>query len=214
MEYSKVPIMIVGTGPEARVALDIANDLEVLVYGFLTDDDENLNTELNDILVVSTLSSKDGNTLLNEENMKLLVAVKEIDQRKALVEYVKDYKPELINMTHPSSNVSNYAKLGQGNLIQHATVIQANVEIGNYNLIEHHVGIYPDVQIEDFCTIQSGVQLGTGVQVEEEVYIGMGAMIYPGITLGKGCIIGSGAVVVKSVDEGATVFGNPARAAE
>jgi acetyltransferase-like isoleucine patch superfamily enzyme len=41
--------------------------------------------------------------------------------------------------------------------------------------------------------------------------IGAGAVILPGVTIGAGALIGAGAVVTKSVPDGETWVGNPAR---
>jgi UDP-2-acetamido-3-amino-2,3-dideoxy-glucuronate N-acetyltransferase len=41
--------------------------------------------------------------------------------------------------------------------------------------------------------------------------IGAGAVILPGLTVGEGAMIGAGAVVTKSVPDGETWAGNPAR---
>ena len=86
---SKTPIMIIGTGNEARVALDAANTLEVVVYGFLTDDESMLSKELNDVLVISKLGKQDAETLLEDENMKLVIAIKDLEKRKEIIEDLK-----------------------------------------------------------------------------------------------------------------------------
>ena len=42
--------------------------------------------------------------------------------------------------------------------------------------------------------------------------IGANATILPGITVGENATVGAGAVVTRSVEDGVTVMGNPARA--
>ncbi|MDX2249071.1 MAG: NeuD/PglB/VioB family sugar acetyltransferase [Bacteroidia bacterium] len=211
MEESKTPIIIIGTGPEARAALDAANALDVMVYGFLTDDDSTISQEINDILVIAKLGNRDSDTLLEDENIKLVVAARDIEHRHNLVKYLAIKKPELINLIHPFSSISSYAKIGKGNLIYPGVIVHANALVGSYNLIETGVSIDIDTQIGDFCTLQTGARIGREVMIHKDVIVGMGAVIHPGLTIGEGAMIGPGAVVLKNVDPGQTVFGNPAK---
>jgi acetyltransferase-like isoleucine patch superfamily enzyme len=47
--------------------------------------------------------------------------------------------------------------------------------------------------------------------VRQGASIGAGAIILPGLIIGRGAMIGAGAVVTKSVPDGETWVGNPAR---
>ena len=208
---SKTPLIIIGAGVEGRIVLDIANELDVLVYGFLTDQEAHLNQEVNDILVVAKLDSSDSNTLLSDENVKMIIAEAEIPKRKELAQYAQKYVPEIVNMIHPLRAISGYAKMGRGNIVQAGASLQANVLIGGFNIIGSHVIMEPDSAIGDFCTLQSGVQVGQGAQIHNEVFVGAGAVIYREVNVGEGAIIGAGSVVLQEVPPGATVFGNPAK---
>ncbi|MEZ4777513.1 MAG: NeuD/PglB/VioB family sugar acetyltransferase [Bacteroidia bacterium] len=211
MEESKTPIIIIGTGPEARAALDAANALDVMVYGFLTDDESAVSREINDILVIAKLGNKDSDTLLEDENIKLVIAARDIEHRHNLVNYLSLKKPEIINLIHPFNSISAYAKIGKGNLIYPGAIIHANAMIGSYNLLETGVTFDQDVQVADFCTFQSGARIGREVMIEKDVLVGMGAVIHPGLNIGEGAMIGPGAVVLTDVEAGSTVFGNPAK---
>lgn len=47
--------------------------------------------------------------------------------------------------------------------------------------------------------------------VRKGASVGAGAVVLPGLTIGAGAMIGAGAVVTKSVPDGETWIGNPAR---
>ena len=69
------------------------------------------------------------------------------------------------------------------------------------------------------CSLSQGVSIGQGgrgatpgvPRVGDRVYIGAGAKVLGNITIGSGVRIGANAVVIRSVPEGATAVGIPAR---
>ncbi len=211
---SKTPVLIVGTDSEARMALDVFNALDVVVYGFLTENEEEVNREINDVLVVADLGSKDSNTLLDDEHAKLFVVAREVADRRSMAAALDGKKPEVINAVHPTAVVSPYAQLGISNLLYPQVVVQPNVKIGSFNLIQTAVSLDSEAEIGNLCTIQAGARIGKGTLLDDEVFVGMGAVIQSGLEIGKGAIIAPGAVVLTNVDEGETVFGNPARPAD
>jgi virginiamycin A acetyltransferase len=116
----------------------------------------------------------------------------------------------------------------------------AHIEFGTV-LAHQEVSIGPGVYIGTFCSlgkvaIGENVMIGSNVdilssrhqhrrvngrllgsesgtfsmvEIGAETWIGNSAVIMASI--GRGCVVGAGSVVVKSVRDGATVVGNPAR---
>jgi acetyltransferase-like isoleucine patch superfamily enzyme len=87
------------------------------------------------------------------------------------------------------------------------------VRIANGVRIAAHTVIIPATH----CISSDGTPLhksGTraeGIDVEENVWLGSGSRILDGVRIGRDAIVGAGSVVTKSVPEGATVAGVPAR---
>ena len=106
------------------------------------------------------------------------------------------------------------------------------VFIENRVVIGNRTTIKSGVQIWDGITIGSDVFVGPNVTFSNDKYpksrnssfqmlptllkkgcsIGANATILPGITIGENATVGAGAVVTRSVADGVTVMGNPARA--
>ncbi|MEL6672321.1 MAG: hypothetical protein AAFR61_09015 [Bacteroidota bacterium] len=210
MANQKIPVLIIGTGDLARLALDIANEKEVLAYGFLTQDEEEVRKELNDILVVAHLTGKDGQALLGEENLNVVVAERDIEQRKTLVKGLSGYKLQYINMVHPDAWISPYASLDMGNIVGPGVNVLANAEVGKFNVIETGVLLESDVLIGDHTTLHAGVKVGRGAEIADGAFVSMGAIIHPNVYVGEAAVVGPGAVVLSDVPDGATAHGNPA----
>ena len=206
---SKVPVLIVGTGSPAYIALEIAQSLDVLALGFLTDKAEEVNKEINDILIVAELETEDANTLLQDENTKIIIAEEDIDIRQERLEQTDGKGGEIINLFHATAHVSPFAKLGRGILMDAGTYVQPNVLLGSFNLIGSNVSIGTGSVIGDHCTIQDGVRIGKEVAIEDEVFIGIGAIIHPKVAIGKGAVVAAGSVVLQDVQPDTSVFGNP-----
>jgi len=207
----KLPILIVGTGAEARIALDIANDLDILVYGFLTSEESELRQEMNDILVVAELGTEDSDTLLEDKNIKFVLAEADLEQRELLSDQLATHSSELINLTHPLARFSPFAKMGKGNILLTGVVVLPNAEIGDFNRIGAYSSIGVDALIGDYCHLQEGVRIGEGAVLERHVSVGAGAIINKGVKIGEKVMIAPGAVVMTDIPDESMAFGNPAQ---
>lgn len=99
--------------------------------------------------------------------------------------------------------------------------IHPAAKIGHRFFIDHGMGVVigETAEIADDCTLYHGVTLGGTTwkkgkrhpTLKNNVVIGAGAKILGPIILGNNVRVGSNSVVVKSVDDGQTVVGVPAR---
>ena len=117
----------------------------------------------------------------------------------------------LVTIIHPSSVISQYARIGKGSVVCAGAVINPFAEIGCGSIINTAATIDHDCKIADGVHVSPGAHLGGGVQVGKSTWIGLGASIKQCIRIGEDSIVGMGAVVVRDVPSGVTVVGVPAR---
>lgn len=112
---------------------------------------------------------------------------------------------------HTSAIVSAHATIGQGSMVLHGVIVQAQTHIGEHVILNTRCQVDHDCVIGDFVHIAPGAVLCGTVQVGEGSLIGAGAVILPGKKVGRWTTVGAGSVVVEDVPDYAVVVGNPAR---
>jgi UDP-2-acetamido-3-amino-2,3-dideoxy-glucuronate N-acetyltransferase len=116
------------------------------------------------------------------------------------------------------------ARIGSDCNICAHTFIEGGVTVGDRVTIKSGVFLWDGLVVEDdvflgpnatftndrFPRSQVRIDYPT-TTVKRGASIGAGAVILPGLTIGENAMIGAGAVVTRSVPDGATWVGNPAR---
>jgi maltose O-acetyltransferase len=107
-------------------------------------------------------------------------------------------------------------RIGSGCFVNFGCVFLdvAVIEIGEDCQIGPLVQILTADHPRDAAQRREGLESGKPIAVGANVWIGGGAILLPGIRIGDDAIIGAGSVVTRDVPAGATVSGNPARAAK
>ncbi|MBE9465654.1 acetyltransferase [Dyadobacter subterraneus] len=141
-------------------------------------------------------------------DQKLIIAIGDNSVRRKISNQVKH--PFGITI-HPSCIIDKTVKLGEGTVVLHNAVIQADAIIGRHVIINTSVSVDHDCVISDFVHLAPGVILSGNVYVGENTLVGVGSIIAPGLTIGKNCFIAAGSVVTKDIPDGTMVRGNPAK---
>jgi sugar O-acyltransferase (sialic acid O-acetyltransferase NeuD family) len=193
-------IVLHGGGGHAKVVLDALHALAVNVNAVF---DPKFPT--GHIMGVAFIGKYDPEY---QRDLNMVLTIGNNDQRKraAAITAHKFY-----TVIHPSSIVSPSARIGDGCMILHGTIIQAGAVIGDHVIVNTAASIDHDCVIGDFVHVAPKASLCGNVTIGEGALIGAGAIIIPGVTIGQWATIGAGAVVTKNVPDHATAVGNPAR---
>jgi sugar O-acyltransferase (sialic acid O-acetyltransferase NeuD family) len=205
------PVIIFGAKGLGKVALDIFQSNEIIVYCFLDDDITLHNTEINGISVLGS-TDNDGFLKLIGHKCEAFVATDDTKLKGVLVEMLLDKRKVMpVNAFHKTSSIASSAFIGYGNMLNAGVVIGANAKIQNYCLVGANTVIDYEAEVSDLVQIGAGSVIGSNAKIGKGAFIGSGVTIVAGITIGKNARIGAGSVVIAEVKDGETVFGNPAQ---
>ncbi len=208
------PVIIFGANAIGRAAYEIFTSNDILIYCFLDDRDELIDSEINEARVMGK-TDDDGFLKYIGHKCEAFVASDDNELRKSIVEMLIERRKVMpVNANHHKAILSSSVLIGHGNFINAGAILGTDVKIGNHCLIHTNSVLECGVETGDFVQIGTGAIINPEVKISDEVFIGSGSTIVSGITIGKKARIGAGSVVISDVNEGDTIFGNPAKPIE
>lgn len=145
------------------------------------------------------------------EELHLVPLIISIGNNKIRKQIVGQVKNIFDSVQHPSACVSPHAKVEEGSVIFHNSILQVDSYIGKHVIVNSGASIDHECTISDFVHISPQATLCGNVTIGEGTQIGAGATILPGIKIGCWATIGAGAVIIRDVPDFAIVVGNPGR---
>lgn len=144
-------------------------------------------------------------------DLSVIIAVGEPSVRERLHDVVRENNIKLCSVIHPMSNISPFAKIGEGVYVGAFTHISCNVTIADNVLLQPHCVIGHDSSIGTNSLISSFAEVCGHCNVGESTYISIHSVIKQGVSVGSNTIIGFSSVVHKDIDDCVVAMGNPAR---
>ena len=129
-----------------------------------------------------------------------------IENRRKIIEFMKENSINLISVISPLATISKSAKIEKGVYVGHGVIISCDAKIYDNVLINQNAIIGHDVKICENVSIAPQVFIGGGVVVEKDVMMGVGSTIRQGISIGSNSVIGMRSVVVKNIKENSLVL--------
>ncbi len=207
----KNPVIIFGANALGQAAREIFESNDIIVYGYLDDDEKLHGTEVGELSVMGR-TDDDGFLKLIGKKCEGFIAVDDSALRKGIVKLMKERRKMMpVNAIHSNTEIAPSAHVGHGEFINSGVIIGANAKIGDHCMLHTNVAIDYSASLGDLVQVGAGSVVGAESSIEQNVFIGSGVTIVPGIKIGKNARVGAGSVVVADVAAGKTVFGNPAK---
>ena len=134
--------------------------------------------------------------------------------RKKYVDIIRKKGGKFISLISPMSIIHPSAVIGEGVMVSPFCTISADTRIGDFTVIQSYCNIGHDAEIGSFCEVESYSFMGGFSCIGDGVTLHTRATILPHIKVEDNAIVGAGSVVLRSVKEGITVFGVPAKRVE
>lgn len=167
-----LPIVLVGAGGHAKVALDILLDNGEVVGGFVDPQVD---------IFYDLKRRSDVSVDFSREALAMSLGGVKPDTLSNRLDLFNEYKSKaanFINIVSNSAHVSKKAVIGEGVFISNGVIINGPSKIGN------------------LVIINTGAIIEHDVVVEEGAHIAPGAIILGDCHIGRNSMIGSGAVVL------------------
>jgi sugar O-acyltransferase (sialic acid O-acetyltransferase NeuD family) len=193
-------MILYGVGGHSKVVIDCLIAQDDNVFGIF--DDRSDLVSLNGYDVLGPYSAEE------RSEDKVIITIEDNLTRKRTVPNIKHSFGKAI---HPSAEVSGYAKVGEGTVIVHGTIVQTGAKIGKHTILNTSCVVDHDSSIGHFSHISPNVTICDNVEIGEGVHIGAGATILPGVQIGKWCVIGAGAVITQNLPDYSLVVGVPGK---
>lgn len=204
------PVLIVGTGAQAKYATEIFKIHGIELAGFLTISENSSDSFFFKEMILGGV--KEFETIyLKNKCPRLLLCTSNNKAKEYLLKKFSSFNPIYKSAIHPASVIASTVSIGQGSIINAGAIIQPFARIGN------HVMIHAGAIIEHDSVIDNYVNIAPNATITGHVKIGKGSTVYAGATInpmvkiGEYAVIASGAVVIKDVKDKSKVIGIPAR---
>lgn len=206
---SNKPLVLIGGGGHCKSVIDVAECAGFSVLGIL-DKPEKVGEKVLKYQVIGT----DDDIAKYVRKAEFVITVGQIDSpvlRIKLHEMVKQAGGCLATIVAPTAHVSQYARIGEGTVVMHHSMVNADAVIGESCIINNFANIEHDVTMGGFCHISTGTMVNGNCTIGNGVFIGSQSVINHGLTICDGAIIGSLSVVNKNIQNKGVYAGVPAK---
>ncbi|BAT57589.1 putative acetyltransferase EpsM [Variibacter gotjawalensis] len=141
----------------------------------------------------------------------VMIAIGNNQLRKKLSDRVRSLGMATPSIFHPTSVISQTAKIGQGVVVMANAVVNADAFIGDDCILNTGSIVEHDCAIGHATHIAPRSVLGGNCRVGALTLFGIGSSARPGAEIGCHAVVGAGSVVIGIVPDGAVFAGNPAK---
>lgn len=209
----KKVIILGGQGDGVGIASFI-NDMQkegqhIELLGFLNDSEDK---RILDLPVLGSLS--DWKNYEKDEDVYFITALlktKYSYQRSNLINDLKIPINKYCNVIHPTAIISDYSKIGVGNVIGPNVNIMPNVIIGNHCSFRASASIGHDCKINNFCYMGPNSTMAGKSILNDGAHIGPNASVLDGKVIGQHSVLGMGSVATKDIEDFNVYFGVPSK---
>lgn len=205
------PLILIGGGGHCKSTIEVAEAANTFAIAGILDTAENVGKKILDYPIIGTDNNLEA--LINKNHVFLITIghLAHIKLRSDIYQRIKVKGGKLATIISPASKVSRRAAVGEGTVVLHHALINADSKLGDNCIINSGSIIEHDCSIGSNCHLAPQAVVNGGCTVGDHVYIGSNAVVLNGIFICSEVIIGAGAVVHRNIESPGTYAGNPAK---
>lgn len=130
-----------------------------------------------------------------KEGSEFLVTIghiKSAEPRHANFARLKSLGAKMATVVSPRAYVSKHAKLGEGTIIMHDALVQANVRVGICSIVNDKALLEHDAVIGDFAHVSTAAVVNGGCKVGNMVFVGSNAVLQENTVVRDGALVPAG----------------------
>ena len=189
----KKPLILVGGGGHCKSVIDVAESAGYTILGIL-DKPEEVGKQVLAYRVIGT----DDDIPQYVDMAEFVITVGQIKSsviRHKIAERIEKAGGKFATIIASDASVSKYAIVGEGTVILHKCVVNADAKIGRNCIINTMANIEHEAEIGDFCHISTGVMVNGMAKVGSDTFVGSGSILYNCIEVPCNSIIPAGTIV-------------------
>ncbi len=138
-------------------------------------------------------------------------SIGDVHLKRKVCEKIKARDAKFQTLIFENAQIRENVKIGEGCIIDSYAHIGSDAEIGENCLIQAFSCVAHDCKIGDYCRIDVRSLLVGGVKVGQGVTVHTNAVVSHKVVLEDNSTVAAMSFVIRSVKEGTTVMGNPAK---
>ena len=207
-------LILIGGGGHCKAIIDVALSAHRSVMGIL----DNALEKGSRVLGVPVIGDdSDIKSIVEQygDDVEFLISVGQIKS----AEVRRRISDEIINaggalatpLVSPSAHIAKGAKVGNGTVVMHNAVINADAVVGENCIINTGAIVEHDCTVGNFVHISTGAIMNGVSSIGDNSFVGSHATIANTIKVCANAVIGAGAVVVDHISQSGTYCGVPAK---
>ena len=192
-------LICIGGGGHCKSVIDVAESAGFRIKGIL-DIPELVGTTVLGYPIIGT-DDQIEEYINNSVFIVTVGHIKDVTLRIKLHQKITGLGGTLATIIASTAHVSKYAQLGEGSVIMHKAIVNADAIIGRGCIINTFANIEHDAQVGDYCHVSTGAIVNGNCIVGSGTFLGSQSVMVNGIEIVDGCVIGAGTLIRKSIKE-------------
>ena len=208
---SKKQILLIGGGGHCKSCIEVIESINEYQITGIIDAKDKIGEHILGYKVIGC--DDDLKHFRNKYDYALITVgqIKSVAVRVKLYNMLKELGYILPVIVASTAYVSKHTLIGEGTIIMHQTMVNADVIIGKSCIINTKALIEHDTSVGDFCHISTNTILNGNVIVGKECFIGSNTTFVNGLSIVNNVFVGINSLVTKNLNKTGIYVGNPVR---